>query len=187
MPTERTCEHCGKPVGVYGKAYGETDTGEPRYYCNDECMLADWQPHEDLTHGSSSPAGDWREPMVDAGNGSTPPEAHVGRHLRSGLTHGRLDAMTGQIICPACGGSGWQNNWGTTAGTVCTTCNGSGVVDAEPPAQDTLTIMAERDLLREKVAELEDIVASLQSRMARFAARIDRRMVAYARRRQCER
>jgi hypothetical protein len=42
VPTERTCAHCGKPVGVYGKAYGVTDTGEPRYYCNDECMLADF-------------------------------------------------------------------------------------------------------------------------------------------------
>ena len=33
-------------------------------------MPTDWQSHEDLTHGGSSPAEDWREPMVDASNSS---------------------------------------------------------------------------------------------------------------------
>lgn len=36
-------------------------------------MPTDWQPHEQLS-GGSSPAGDWREPMVDANNSSNPPE-----------------------------------------------------------------------------------------------------------------
>jgi len=36
--------------------------------------MTDWQPHEDLTHGGSSPAGDWREPMVDTSNSSNPTE-----------------------------------------------------------------------------------------------------------------
>ena len=75
-------------------------------------MPTDWQPHEQLS-GGSSPAGDWREPMVDASNSSNPPEEHVGRHLLGG---------------------------------------GLKPDDVEPDPQ---AIMAERDLLKQRVAELE--------------------------------
>ena len=43
-------------------------------------MPTDWQPYQEMS------------------NGSNPTEAHVARHLRSGLTHGRLDAMDEQEL-----------------------------------------------------------------------------------------
>jgi hypothetical protein len=82
----------------------------------------DWTQTTDLTHGGSSPAGDWREPMVDANNSSNPTEEHVARHLLTG---------------------------GLTPD------------DVEPDPQ---AIMAERDLLKQRVAELEGELAALKQR-----------------------
>lgn len=98
MPDERTCRTCWH-WGVIGLC-GHPDTGGAVHGADDTCCnhLAivgrggDWQPYEQLS-GGSSPAENWREPMVDASNSSNPPEERVGRHLQSGLTHGRLDAM----------------------------------------------------------------------------------------------
>ncbi len=80
----------------------------------------DWQPHEQLS-GGSSPAEDWREPMVETSDGSNPSEAHVARHLLTG---------------------------------------GLKPEDVEPDPQ---AILAERDLLQQRVAELEAEVAILDS------------------------
>ena len=38
-------------------------------------MPTDWQPHEQLSGGS--PAGDWREPMVETSDGSNPTDWEV--------------------------------------------------------------------------------------------------------------
>lgn len=103
MPDERTCRTCWHWGGVIEPGQGlcgHPDTGGAVHGADDTCCnhLAivgrggDWQPHEQLS-GCSSPAEDWREPMVQMSSSSNPPEAHVGKHLRSGLTHGRLDAM----------------------------------------------------------------------------------------------
>ena len=80
----------------------------------------DWQPHEQLS-GGSSPAEDWTEPMVDMSNSSNPPEEHVAKHLLTG---------------------------------------GLKPEDVEP---DPRAILAERDLLKQRVAELEANVADARS------------------------
>ena len=83
MPDERTCRTCWHwDVVEPGQGLcGHLDTGGAVHGADDTCCnhLAivgrggDWQPHEQLG-GGSAPAEDWREPMVDASNSSTPPE-----------------------------------------------------------------------------------------------------------------
>lgn len=121
MPTERTCETC-----VFQKRGHCTLTAVAWNTVDNQCLHwgprpptntlssgnGDWTQTTDLTHGGSSPAGDWREPMVDTSNSSTPSEAHVGNHLLTG---------------------------------------GLKPEDVEPDPQ---AIMAERDLLKQRVAEL---------------------------------
>lgn len=51
-------------------------------------MPTDWQPHEQLS-GGSSPAEDWTEPMVDATGSSNPP---VREMLDDAIHRARADA-----------------------------------------------------------------------------------------------
>ena len=83
MPTERTCETC-----VFQKRGHCTLTAAAWNTVDNQCLHwgprpptntlssgnGDWTQTTDLTHGGSSPAGDWREPMVDATGSSNPPE-----------------------------------------------------------------------------------------------------------------
>ena len=80
-------------------------------------------------------------------------EEQVGRHLRSGLTHGRLDAMDRDY---------------------------PPVEELPLDPQDTLSIMAERDLLMERVAELEDDVAYLDAQNKRLRGYYMRDRVAHS-------
>lgn len=128
MPDERTCRTCWH-WGVIEPGQGlcgHPDTGGAVHGADDTCCnhLAivgrggDWQPHEQLS-GGSSPAEDWREPMVQMSSSSNPPEEYVGKHLLTG---------------------------------------GLKPEDVEPDPQ---AIMAERDLLKQRVAELEAAVTSI--------------------------
>lgn len=128
MPDERTCRTCWH-WGVIEPGHGlcgHPDTGGAVHGADDTCCnhLAIvgrggyWQPHEQLS-GCSSPAEDWREPMVQMSSSSNPTEEHVAKHLLTG---------------------------------------GLKPEDVEPDPQ---AIMAERDLLKQRVAELEAAVTSI--------------------------
>lgn len=106
-------------------------------------MPTDWQPHEQLS-GGSSPAEDWTEPMVDATGSSNPPE---GVEQRAWTT------------CPVCYGVGASTETVTRSPegidtrtvTPCRACKGTGMVDAGK-------------LVDERVAELEAELAALKQR-----------------------
>ena len=135
-------------------------------------MPTDWQPHEQLS-GGSSPTEDWREPMVDASNSSNPPEiAPPPSHWSDAVTYAvqveqYIDKLRADGVIAA-----------------------PGLLDDTPVHEVPANIdevIADVESAKTGGVEPDGLVASLQSRLARFAARIDRRMAADVRRRQRER
>lgn len=147
MPDERTCRTCWH-WGVIEPGQGlcgHPDTGGAVHGADDTCCnhLAIvvgrggyWQPHEQLS-GCSSPAEDWREPMVQLSSSSNPPEAHVAKHLLTG-------GLKPEDVEP----DGLPEP--------------DGLIEWMPPLPEPppdplacAQAVAERDLLKQRVAELE--------------------------------
>jgi hypothetical protein len=160
MPDERTCRTCWH-WGVIEPGQGlcgHPDTGGAVHGADDTCCnhLAivgrggDWQPHEQLS-GGSSPAENWREPMVQLSSSSNPPEAHVAKHLLTG-------GLKPEDVEP----DGLPEP--------------DGLIEWMPPLPEPppdplacAQAVAERDLLKQRVAELDAELENERRRVAELS------------------